>query len=79
MCAGAQLLLVPGSNRSLPDRIVPGGGRLIEIQLLVLYKRDIDFLWGNARKVYLRIPLSVRVVSGFAPQNSDQEVQHEKA
>ena len=44
MCAGAELLLLPGCGGGLPDRLVSGSGRLAKIQIFLLYYRHPDFI-----------------------------------
>ena len=51
MCAGAELLLLPGCGGGLPDRLVSGSGWLVKIQIFLLYYRHPDFIGGAAGTV----------------------------
>ena len=62
MCAGAELLLLPGCGGGLPDRLVSGSGRLVKISIFLLYYRYPDFIGGAAGTVYLRLSLLLIMV-----------------
>ena len=64
MCAGAELLLLPGCGGGLPDRLVSGSGRLVKIPIFLLYYRHPDFIGGAAGTVYLRLSLPVWLAAG---------------
>ncbi len=66
VCAGTELLLLSGSVRGLSHRSVSGGGGVIEVQLFLLYHRLSHSAGRAAGALYLRLPLSLRLVSGAA-------------
>ena len=45
--AGAELLFLSGGSRGMSDRFLSGGGRLIEIQLFLLYNRISHFVGSS--------------------------------
>ena len=64
LCAGAELLLLPGCGGGMPDRLVSGSGRLVKIQIFLLYYRHPDFIGGAAGTVHLRFSLPVWLAAG---------------
>lgn len=76
MCSRLKLLFMPGSGRILSHWIVSGGCGILKVPFLILYHRDHDSIRCYCRAADLRIFLPVRMVSGFAAQDSDQKVFH---
>ena len=56
----------PAASGVLPHRGVSGGGGVIEVQLFLLYHRLSHSAGRAAGALYLRLPLSLRLVSGAA-------------
>ena len=77
--AGAELLLLPGGLRSLSHRGVSGGGGVFQVQLLLLYHRLSHSAGSPAGTLYLRLSVSLRLVSGAAAQDPDEEALHKEA
>ena len=63
MCAGAELLFLSGGVGRLSDRVVPGGCRVVKVQLFLLYNGLPDTPWGIAWALHMRFPVSVRMAS----------------
>ena len=72
LCAGTELLFLPCGFRGMSDRSVSVGGRIVKIQLFLLYHRFPYSARCLAGTVYLRISVPFRVVSGTAAQDTGQ-------
>ena len=60
----------------MSDRLVSGSGRFVKVSVFVLYSGLFDIIRRAFGQIYMRISLPVRMVSGFAVQDSDQKVFH---
>ena len=77
--AGAELLFLPGSVGRVSHRGVSGGGWVFQVQLLLLYHRFPHFAGSSAGTLHLRLPVSLRLVSGVTAQDPHKEALHEEA
>lgn len=62
----------------MSDRFLSGGGRLIEIQLFLLYNRISDPGWCPFRALYMRIFVPLWLAAGSSSQNSGKKLSTER-
>ena len=79
MCSRFELLLIPCRFRSLSHRCFSGSGWVFKIQIFLLYHGIYHLTWCNLRSIYMRFPLSLRMVPGSAAQDTRQKVLYTKA
>ena len=63
----------------MSDWRISSGGRLIKVQIFLLYHRNPDFIRRPARTIHLRFSVPIRLVSGAAAQNPLAKAVHQKA
>mgnify|MGYP005890911631 CR=1 FL=1 len=63
----------------MSDWRISSGGRLIKVQIFLLYHRNPDFIRRPARTIHLRFSVPIRLVSGAAAQNPHEEAFHKEA
>ena len=66
MCSRFELLLMPCRFRSLSHRCFSGSGWVFKIQIFLLHHGIYHLTWCNLRSIYMRFPLSLRMVPGSA-------------
>ena len=66
LCTRSELLFLPRRCRLLPHRCTAGSHRLFKVPIFLLYYRISDSAGSPAGKIYLRLSLSVRLVSRSA-------------
>ena len=79
MCSRFELLLMPCRFRSLSHRCFSGSGWVFKIQIFLLHHGIYHLTWCNLRSIYMRFPLSLRMVPGSAAQDTRQKVLYTKA
>ena len=77
-CAGSELQFLSCRIGCMPNRLISGGSRLVKILVFLLYNRISHFVGSSARTLYLRIFVSVWLVTGFVAQSPDQKVFNKK-
>ncbi len=78
MCSRFELLLMPCRFRSLSHRCFSGSGWVFKIQIFLLHHGFIILLGVILGRFYMRFPLSLRMVPGFAAQDTRQKFSTQK-
>lgn len=78
MCSRFELLLMPCRFRSLSHRCFSGSGWVFKIQIFLLHHGIYHLTWCNLRSIYMRFPLSLRMVPGSAAQDTRQKFSTQK-
>ena len=73
------MLFVPRGIGCVPHRVVPVGGRFIQVQLLLLRYRYAHFARRAAGTLCMRVFVPVWLVAGTASQDPRQKAFDEKA